>query len=198
MISRRQWIAAAGAAAGVNALRAASGQQQQTVPATQDSGNLFAMDQGAWRSVRLAPKPGAVPSMSADERDAFEHRIRCQCGCTLDVFTCRTTDFSCQVSPAMHRDIMAMVQGGYDAREITDTLVRAYGDRVLMSPPKVGFNIVGYVLPGIAIAVGAVVLFAVIRGLGRPFTAAVRPGADGIDASPEELAKLDAAVRDDE
>ena len=136
--------------------------------------------------------------MSRDERDAFEHRIRCQCGCTLDVFTCRTTDFSCQVSPAMHRDIMSMVAGGYDADEITKTFVGAYGDRVLMAPPKVGFNILGYVLPSIGVGIGAVVLMFVIRGLGRnaPVAAASDPGA--IDASPDELAKLEAAVRNDE
>jgi cytochrome c-type biogenesis protein CcmH len=154
------------------------------------------MDQEAWRSVRLAPKPNATPSMTPDERDAFEHRIRCQCGCTLDVFTCRTTDFSCQVSPAMHRDIMAMVTGGHDADEITKTFVGAYGDRVLMSPPKVGFNIVGYVLPSVGVGIGAIALFFVIRGLGlRPAPA---PAARGIDASADELAKLDAAVRNDE
>lgn len=205
MISRREWIAAAGAAIAVSAARAAVAQQarsqqplHEATPQTRtDSGNLFAMDQDAARSVRLAPKPGATPSMTVDERDALEHRLRCQCGCTLDVFTCRTTDFSCQVSPAMHRDVMAMVDGGYDAREITDTFVAAYGDRVLMAPPKVGFNILGYVLPSIGVAVGAVFLMYVIRGFGRPPAAAATTSGGGIDASPEELARLDAAVRDD-
>ena len=97
----------------------------------------------------------------------------------------------------MHRDVMAMVDGGYDAREITDTFVAAYGDRVLMAPPKVGFNILGYVLPSIGIVVGGVFLMYVIRGFGRPIVARVPLGGGGIDASPEELAKLDAAVRDD-
>jgi cytochrome c-type biogenesis protein CcmH len=135
--------------------------------------------------------------MTPDERDAFEHRIRCQCGCTLDVFTCRTTDFSCQVSPAMHRDIMAMVAGGHDAVEITKTLVGAYGDRVLMAPPKVGFNIVGYVLPGVGVGIGAIALFFVLRSLGRSAPKSQASSA-GIDASADELAKLDAAIRNDE
>jgi cytochrome c-type biogenesis protein CcmH len=202
VISRRHWIAAAGAAIGVGTARAVAAQQaqeklHQATPSRVDSGNLFAMDQDAWRSVRLAPKPGAKPSMTVDERDALEHRLRCQCGCTLDVFTCRTTDFSCQVSPAMHRDVMAMVEGGWDANEITNTFVAAYGDRVLMAPPKVGFNILGYVLPSIGVGVGAVFLMYVIRGFGRPAPAAGPVSGANIDASPEELAKLDAAVRDD-
>ncbi|HEU4996107.1 MAG TPA: cytochrome c-type biogenesis protein CcmH, partial [Gemmatimonadaceae bacterium] len=116
------------------------------------------MDPTAARSVRLAPKPGASPSMTPDERDALEHRIRCQCGCTLDVFTCRTTDFSCQVSPAMHRDVLALVEGGHSAQEILDAFVNVYGERALMAPTKTGFNLVGYILPGAAIAAGAILL----------------------------------------
>lgn len=96
----------------------------------------------------------------------------------------------------MHRDIMAMVAGGHTADEITATLRGEYGDRVLMAPPKEGFNIVGYVLPGVGIAIGAIALLFVIRGLGGA-KAAVAPAGAGIDASPDELSKLDAAVRDD-
>ena len=156
------------------------------------------MDQGAARSVRLPSKPGAGASMSNDERDALEHRIRCQCGCTLDVFTCRTTDFSCQVSPAMHRDIMSLVAGGYGADEILKAFTNVYGDRALMSPPKVGFNVLGYIVPSIAVAVGAVVLAVVIkrwnRGAARPAVAGASPV---VDATADEMARLEAAIRDD-
>lgn len=163
-----------------------------------DTSNLFPMDQSAARSVRLPSKPGARPSMTPLERDALEHRIRCQCGCTLDVFTCRTTDFSCQVSPSMHRDVMALVEGGYTAEEILDAFVDAYGERVLMAPTREGFNLLGYVVPGIAIGIGAIVLAVMIRRWRRPMTdRASAPSVSALDASPEELARLDAAVRDD-
>jgi len=165
----------------------------------QDTSNLFAMDQAAARSVRLPPKPGARAALTPVERDALEHRIRCQCGCTLNVYTCRTTDFSCQVSPAMHRDIMALIEGGYDAREILDAFVNVYGERALMAPTKEGFNLVAWVLPGTAIAAGAVVLAVMIRRWNR--TAAAAPpspeAAPALDASPDEIARLDAAIRDD-
>jgi len=193
VITRREWLGAALAAVVVETRRV--GAQKQAATQRKDTSNLFPMDQDAALTVRLAPKPGAAPSMTADERDALEHRIRCQCGCTLDVFTCRTTDFSCQVSPAMHRDIMVLVAGGYGADEIMNAFVRSYGDRVLMAPPRVGFNILGYVLPGIAVGVGAVVIALVIRGLKHP-AAVVRPVA-GLDATPDELARIEAAVRDD-
>jgi len=200
MTSRREWLRSAMLASG--AIFVSRRGTAQDVPAqVSDTSNLFAMDQSAARSVRLPPKPGASPSMSAGERDALEHRIRCQCGCTLDVFTCRTTDFSCQVSPAMHRDVLALVQGGYSAQEILDAFVHSYGDRALMAPPKVGFNIVGYVLPGVSIALGAVGLLLLMRRWRRPDAqprvAAAAPFMASADATPDELARLEAAVRDD-
>jgi cytochrome c-type biogenesis protein CcmH len=197
VISRRRWLESV-VFAGSGALIARGSAAQQSPGKVADTSNLFAMDQSAARTVRLAPKPGALPSMTADDRDALEHHLRCQCGCTMDVYTCRTTDFSCQVSPAMHRDIMALVEGGYGAQEILDAFVNVYGDRVLMSPPKVGFNILGYVVPGIALTIGAVVLAIVIRRWNRatPRLAAA-PRVSGLDATPDELKRLDAAIRDD-
>jgi cytochrome c-type biogenesis protein CcmH len=194
-LSRREFIGSAllGVAAAGAARAQGSGQD-----VTQ--GNLFEMDQRAFRPVTLPPKPGASPSMSAAERDAFEHRIRCMCGCTLDVFTCRTTDFSCAVSPAMHRDITTLVAGGHGAQEIIDAFVGRYGERVLMEPVKQGFNWVGYVAPFVALGAGAVVLASLIRRWSArapsPAPAATLSPL-GVDATAEEMARLDAAVRDD-
>lgn len=177
------------------ASRALAGQEQRAGLA--DTSNLFAMDQSAARTVRMPPKPGATPSMSVEARDDLEHRIRCQCGCTLDVFTCRTTDFSCQVSPAMHRDIMALVQGGYSAEEILAAFENVYGEQVLMAPRREGFNVLGYLMPGIAIAVGAVTLAVILRRWRRPQAVVGAGTSPSIDATPEELQRLEAAVRDD-
>ena len=197
MISRRRLLQSLVVGGGVAVVaRGLAAQQRATIT---DTSNLFAMDQSAARSVRRPAKPGASPSMNDDARDALEHRIRCQCGCTLDVYTCRTTDFSCQVSPSMHRDIMALVSGGYTATEILDAFVNVYGERALMAPPKTGFNILGYIVPRIAIALGAIVLAVVIRRWrAAPRAVAVVPGAGSVpDATADELRRLDAAVRDD-
>ncbi|MGH7636681.1 MAG: cytochrome c-type biogenesis protein [Gemmatimonadaceae bacterium] len=198
MISRRDLLQRG--ALGLAGMVAPSLLRGQEPPAgIVDSSNLFAMDQSAARSVRLPRKPGATPSMSVAERDDLEHRIRCQCGCTLDVYICRTTDFSCQVSPSMHRDIMALVDGGYTAEEILEEFVNVYGERVLMAPPREGFNLVGYMLPASAIAVGAVVLAVIVRRWRRTTPAGATPtsATRPLEASAEELRQLEAAVRDD-
>jgi cytochrome c-type biogenesis protein CcmH len=140
--------------------------------------------------------------LTAADRDTVEHRIRCQCGCTLDVYTCRTTDFSCQVSPSMHRDVIALAAGGYSAQEILDAFVGVYGERVLMAPPAEGFNLFGWVAPFVALGAGAVTVIALLRSWRRPARPAgpMRPipSPASTDATPEELARLDALVRDDE
>lgn len=174
----------------------------EPAPAQGTTSNLFDMDQMAARRVQKPPKRDAAPSMTADERDNLEHQLRCQCGCTLDVYTCRTTDFSCQVSPAMHQDVMALVEGGYSAHEIIEAFVGTYGERVLMAPRREGFNWAGYIVPFAALGAGAVAVVAVLRGMRRRtalVAAATRqPAAAGSLGSEDELAKLRAAVRRDD
>jgi cytochrome c-type biogenesis protein CcmH len=207
VLSRRAFLSGAGAGFGsmIIAVRAAA--QQQPNPRARmthdssivrDTTNLFAMDQGAARPVRLPPKPNAVKQLTNVQRDALEHQLHCQCGCTLDVFTCRTTDFTCQVSPAMHRDVMALVEGGYSAQEIIDAFVSTYGDRVLMAPPRSGFNMLAWVSPGIAVLAAAAFILAFLRRSQSPRTAPLGPAAKGVDATDDELARIEAAVRRDD
>jgi cytochrome c-type biogenesis protein CcmH len=205
MTTRREFI---GRAAGLSAAaligaRRARAQQRGVMhdsSIVRDTSNLFAMDQMAAIPVQLPPKPGASPVLDQAQRDELEHHLHCQCGCTLDVFTCRTTDFSCQVSPAMHRDVMELVRGGYGAQEIIDAFVGVYGERVLMAPNKSGFNLVAWFAPGAAVAVGGFVVFTLMRrwaeNAKRPDVKAAAPsGLGAVDATPDELARLEAAIK---
>ncbi len=186
---------------GTRALDAQEATQGDSTGGRSGTSNLFDMNQGAAQTVTRPPKPGARPSMNADTRDTLEHQIRCQCGCTLDVYTCRTTDFSCQVSPAMHRDVMTLVEGGYSAQEILDAFVGTYGERALMAPKKEGFNWAGYLVPFGALAAGAAAVLVVLRGMQRG-SAPAEVAVDGVVVPPlgtaDELSKLDDAIRRDD
>jgi cytochrome c-type biogenesis protein CcmH len=199
-MQRRDFLTRSLALGGSALFGARALQAQQGTPAD-TTGNLFDMNQGAARTVTRPPKPGARPSMDADTRDALEHKIRCQCGCTLDVYTCRTTDFSCEVSPAMHRDVMALVEGGYSAQEILDAFVDTYGERALMAPKKEGFNWAGYLVPFGALAAGAAAVLVVLRGMQRGSTPTEVP-VDGVPVPPigtaDEMTKLNDAIRNDD
>lgn len=155
------------------------------------------MEQDAYLPVKLAAKPNARASMTDAARDDLEHSIKCQCGCPLDVFTCRTTDFSCSVSPAMHGDVMSLVSGGYGANEILAAFKSVYGERVLMSPVKSGFNWLGYTLPFIALAGGGLFVASLLRGWRSDSPAPGYAPSENVVATEEELTKLAAAVKDD-
>jgi cytochrome c-type biogenesis protein CcmH len=150
-----------------------------------------------YRPVKLEPRPNARPSMTQIERDELEHQIKCQCGCVLDIFTCRTTDFSCSVSPAMHSDVLALVDGGYTAPEILNAFQSAYGERVLMAPVKSGFNLLGYTMPFLALGAGAIAIFAVLRRWKARTPDPVPATTPIVSATSDELARLDQAVRRD-
>lgn len=191
-LDRRRFLVSAGAGALALFARGAGAQDA-------NSQTMGPMDATGHRPVRRPPKPGAAPQVSIEQRDALERQIACQCPCTLDVFTCRTTDFSCQVSPAMHRDVMSLVEGGYDAREIIAAFEADYGEKVLMAPTKRGFNLVGWIAPFAALGGGALLVAALIQRWGRR-AALVRASTEASaapNASDAELARLAAAVRDD-
>jgi len=192
-IGRREFVVGAAGIAAAMAARGLGGQQSNFQP----------MDQAAYRPVRLAPKPNATPQLTDVERDALQRELKCQCTCILDVYTCRTTDFTCSVSPAMHRDVLRLVEGGYDAAEIKQAFVDVYGEVVLTAPVKQGFNWLGYLAPGIVMATGGVILTMMLRKWSLRAPAPVSPVALANAGVPEgttddELARLAQALREEE
>jgi cytochrome c-type biogenesis protein CcmH len=128
---------------------------------------------------------------------AIEKQLRCTCGCGLDIYTCRTTDFNCTYSPALHREVVALADQGKTAQEILDAFVAQYGVATLMAPPKRGFNLAGYFVPSLAVLVAAAFLVRTLRrgggggGAGAPPAPPRHPGsAAHADASPAELERL--------
>ena len=195
MQTRRNFLTAlAGAGVSLVVSRAAGAMTMQTTQSFSGP-----MEQDAYRLVKLEAKPAAGPSMTDEARDDLEHQIKCQCGCPLDVYTCRTTDFSCSVSPAMHGDVMGLVSGGYNASEILAAFQKVYGEQVLMSPIRKGFNLVGYAMPFAVLLTAGIVVAGLIRRWGaraaqQPKLAPTTP----IDATEAEMDALQAAIREDE
>lgn len=193
MLSRREFLLAV-PALGLGA--AALPRKMLGAQAVQTFNGPMADANDVYRPVTLPAKANATASMTDLERDDLEHQLHCQCGCNLDVYTCRTTDFACSVSPAMHADVMGLVSGGHSAQEILAAFKAVYGEKVLMAPGKSGFNLVGYTMPFVALGAGAVLVNVLLR---RWRSRAPLPVAlvSQVDATDSELAALDAAVRRD-
>lgn len=165
-------------------------------PLLQTMQSLPRAPSGSLRDPTAAGRPRIPtdPRENEAEIQAIELQLACNCGCTLDVFTCRTTDFSCTYSPKLHREVLALRDEGKSAKEILDAFVAKYGEKALMAPKPRGFNLWGYLLPGVAIGTAAVTLVAVLRRREAAIKAAESTGpsvsAQPVSASPAELERL--------
>ena len=126
---------------------------------------------------------------------AIESQMRCTCGCNLDVFTCRTTDFTCTTSPAMHRVVLARLDSGMTATQVIDAFQRQYGESVMMAPPKHGFNWAAYVMPFVGLLFGLGIVALVMRGW---FRAQPRRPIEGVAEVRPDASAAPAAGTDDE
>jgi cytochrome c-type biogenesis protein CcmH len=169
MTSRRQFLSGLGA--GVVGGRLLLGQN----PA-QDSSLAGQGEAGTLRDPWSAGKPhGPTTDLDNDPTIvSLEHRLRCPCPCGLDVYTCRTTDFTCSYSPEAHRQIVSLYLDGKSPQQIIDAFVDQYGERALMAPPPHGFNLAGYLVPGTLVLLMGGLLVAVLRRRG---VVAAREGA---------------------
>ena len=90
----------------------------------------------------VAGRPRA-PTVEGDN-DALvrntELKLQCTCGCTLDIFTCRTTDFTCTYSPALHREVVALFAEGKTSEQVIAAFVDKYGEKILMAPEAGGLQ----------------------------------------------------------
>lgn len=178
------------------------------VRSPQDSMRKWPTQGGAVAADTLA-FPAGRPSAPLGPLDndagviALERRLRCACGCTLDVYTCRTTDFSCTYSPRMHAIVVGKVQQGDSPQQIVDWFLAQPesefgGSKVLMAPPARGFNLMGYLVPGLAVSAVGLGLAAWIArqraSVAAP--AALDRAAPPVAADPEKLARLRRALDD--
>ena len=183
--TRREFLVAAAGGLFLTARPPVRQTAQDSLPGTGPSGRL-------WDPAR-AGRP--LPPVTAGDNDAaiqaIEKQLKCTCGCNQDVYTCRTTDFNCTTSPAMHQRVLQLADRGRNAQEIIDQFVRENGVQILMAPPKRGFNLAGYFLPTVLILVAAAVLVLALRRWARAAAGPAAPAAPAaLDATAAELERL--------
>jgi cytochrome c-type biogenesis protein CcmH/NrfF len=167
---------------------------QDTVPSAGPAGRL-------WDPNRAGPSLEPVTAADNDAAiQAIEKRLKCTCGCGLDVYTCRTTDFTCPQSPKMHRHVIELTQAGLSGEAIVAQFVSEQGLEILMAPPERGFNLAGYFTPAAAMLTAAALLIVVMRRWIRrtPPAPTTPPSSGGSGASTAELDRLREALQQTE
>ena len=178
--------------AGLPALRREAG--GQTAGAARDSAAgdpLFRPDVVQQRAVATAGDNDPVVK-------DLEKQLKCTCGCNLDIYVCRTTDFTCQYSPALHQEVLDLRSAGKTPEEVVAGFVAKYGEQILMAPPPEGFNLAGYLVPGVGVAiVGTLIGLVLLRRarLAAPVPA-VPPAPAVTSASAADREKLRRALAD--
>ena len=85
----------------------------------------------------------------------------CQCGCTMILSNCSHAE--CGSRDTMTTLIGQKLSQGEPPDEIIQYFVARYGEQVLASPPKQGFNLTAWLLPLAALLVGTGVIYAALK-----------------------------------
>lgn len=97
---------------------------------------------------------------SALTLEEVSNELVCQCGCGLVLNNCNHSD--CGVAIPMRETIKQKIGRGETLEQIVSYYVSQYGEVVLSSPTKKGFNLTVWLLPFIGLAAGAGIITLVI------------------------------------
>jgi len=124
-----------------------------------------------------------------DKLLVLESGLKCDCGCGLDVHSCQF-QMQCGTSPAWSLRIRRALEQGETVEAIEASFVADFGKTVLMAPPPEGFNLLGYLLPAMAIMSAGMLVGLLARGNGIKATAATA----NVRVTDEDEARLRAAL----
>jgi cytochrome c-type biogenesis protein CcmH len=140
------------------------------------------------------------PASSASERHPTLNELENEVMCPVCTVPLAESDSA--AAKQIEREIRADIAAGWTKSQIKDSLVKQYGESILASPPKHGFNLLAWLLPlGGIVAAGAALGIAAWRwsrqrGEPEPPLLQSQNGHGAIDAEldrrlDEELARFD-------
>jgi len=102
-------------------------------------------------------------------------QLACLCGCGSSVTSCNM--LHCHFSDPARQKLLAMVKAGMSDQAIFAAFVKDYGPQVLLKPPAEGFNLLGWIMPFVAIAIGLAAVWWFIQRFRKPLPAGPEPDA---------------------
>lgn len=121
---------------------------------------------GLYLPMLLALLVGAPAALYADSKAADAETLARQIEGELIAPCCwRQTiaEHRSEASEQMRREIRGMIGNGMSHQQIIDFYIGKYGERILAAPRPRGFNLTAYILPGVALLVGAFIVTVLVR-----------------------------------
>jgi len=142
-----------------------------------------------WTAAAQAQQP-TPPGVSDDQVNAVAKQLYCPVCENIPLDVCPTT--AC----AQWRALIGEKLGqGWTEDQIKDYFVAQYGDRVLAAPPARGLNWLVYLIPPLAILLGAYILYRAMRAWRQPPAVPVEPASPGNVSSDPYAARLEEELR---
>jgi cytochrome c-type biogenesis protein CcmH len=131
---------------------------------------LLGLILAAWPQAIAADEPPTVHEVASE--------LISQCGSGMIL-----ADHDCGVARSMKASIERQIDAGKTKEEILEDFVSIYGEQVLATPRKSGFGLTAWVAPFLVIAVGGMVVSALIWGWVRRRPA---PFATDVPVAPSD------------
>jgi cytochrome c-type biogenesis protein CcmH len=131
----------------------------------------------------LVALPGLAVGLTVSE---VAREVRCPtCNTPLDVS-------SAPVAQDMKAYIARRIEAGWSKDRIIDGLVAEFGQSVLATPPKKGFDLIAWIVPGLFVALGLASIPIITRRWSKRGHAEA-PAAPAL--TPDEARRLDEELR---
>lgn len=125
---------------------------------------LGLMSSPSWAQQPASPAANDTSKVvSLDEVNKIASKLMAPC--------CWSGTVDSHQSPAAEEikvQIGAALQQGYTEKQILDSFVAAYGERILAKPKAVGFNLMAWILPALAIVFGGIAAWKFLRHSSQP------------------------------
>ncbi len=138
-----------------------------------------------------------LPGWAEDELSKLKDQLVCQCGCNLVLSSCQDM-MECGVAQRMTDEIATRLAAGETPEQIKASFVARYGKAVLAAPPKEGFDLAAWITPFVALIVGLILLYFIVRQLVQQGQRRLEQAAEAnLSPSAEELERLRRELQED-
>jgi cytochrome c-type biogenesis protein CcmH len=122
--------------------------------------------------------------------EVIGNKVMCTCGCVAILNQCPHQ--GCSTHEEISGVIRKLIAEGKSEPEILDALTARYGKKILAAPRARGFDLTAWVLPGVGLIFGLLIVILMVRRWRRPRETAATPRAP---VDPKALAAIEEEIK---